>query len=175
VGHALRDVAPELGAYALSFAVIAMFWLAHHRLLNAVARLDHTLLVSNLVQLGLIALIPFPTQVLGQHGDQRSAAILYASVLAIAGLAGTVSWLHVLRAGLAFHSVPRSYLQHGIWRGLTLAGVFVVSLPLIVISATVGEWSWAGIAIGHFTLGRRFGSIHRPAFGVVQPGAATQK
>ncbi|HEX7094496.1 MAG TPA: TMEM175 family protein, partial [Acidimicrobiales bacterium] len=63
LGDAIRAELPQLVVYGVSFVAIAMFWLGHHRLYDMVANVDTTLLVANLFGLGLIALIPFPTEV----------------------------------------------------------------------------------------------------------------
>src|SRR5262249_29605340 len=68
LGAALRDVRPELYAYGLSVVVIGAFWLGHHRLYSHVLRVDAPLLWMNIVYLGLVALIPYPTDVLGRYG-----------------------------------------------------------------------------------------------------------
>ncbi|HEX9995407.1 MAG TPA: TMEM175 family protein [Acidimicrobiales bacterium] len=161
VGRALRDTLPALGAYALSFVVIALFWLGHHRLFQFVARVDRALILLNLVQLGLVALIPFPTEVLGGYGDQRPAAAAYAVVLGLAGAVSALAWVHVLRAGLAHERVPRTELVHGVWRATTLAAVFLGSLPLAAVSATLAEWSWATIAVVFLALARHYGPVRQ--------------
>jgi uncharacterized membrane protein len=51
VAHALDKAIPSIFAYALSFAVIAIYWLAHHRMFRYIRRLDATLLVLNLASL----------------------------------------------------------------------------------------------------------------------------
>ena len=91
---------PAVFAYVLSFATIGLYWLAHWRRFRYIARVDYRLVAYNLVLLGLIAFIPFPTVVLGEHGDLASAVILYAVALSAAGLAGPLTWLYAWRAGL---------------------------------------------------------------------------
>lgn len=89
LGDALRDLRPQLFAYGLSVAVLGIFWLAHHRLFAAVERIDTTTLAVNLLYLALVAVLPFPTNVLGRFGDQRPAVVLYALAVGAASLADT--------------------------------------------------------------------------------------
>ena len=96
----LRATVPAVFAYVLSFATIGLYWLAHWRRFRYIARVDYRLVAYNLVLLGLIAFIPFPTVVLGEHGDLASAVILYAVALSAAGLAGPLTWLYAWRTGL---------------------------------------------------------------------------
>src|SRR5204863_6849650 len=42
VGRALRDQLPAIYSYFLSFAVIALYWLVHHRMFHWIRRIDGT-------------------------------------------------------------------------------------------------------------------------------------
>src|SRR3954463_12583090 len=67
LNDALRDLLPFVYTYALSFVIVGLYWLAHHRLFRSLERVDRTLLWINLLVLGVVALIPFPTEVLGRY------------------------------------------------------------------------------------------------------------
>lgn len=75
VADALGRLAPRLFAYGLSFAIIGLYWLAHWRRFQRIERTDHRLAVLNLVLLAFVALIPFPTGVIGEHGDTAPAVV----------------------------------------------------------------------------------------------------
>jgi uncharacterized membrane protein len=82
--HALGDTAPQLLAYALSFVVIAGFWLDHHWILKPVQNADGALTQLVLLSLGLIALVPFPTTLLAEYASQPQSVAIYAgAVIAI--------------------------------------------------------------------------------------------
>jgi uncharacterized membrane protein len=151
---------PEIGAYALSFAVIARFWLSHQRLYRAATHVDPFLTVLNLVQLAFVAVIPFPTELLGDHASASASAIVYAATLGIAGAISAVAWWHVLRAGLADPSVPRQHLVHGMWRAAAPAALFFASIPLALVSAVAAEWSWLSLVVALAILRRRFGPVY---------------
>jgi uncharacterized membrane protein len=159
VGSALRDELPSVAAYALSFAVIALFWLAHHRLFLAIRRLDDQLVLGNLLLLGLVALIPFPTAVLGEHGSSAAATATYAGAMALAALASSAQWWHVRRAGLAPHLSPGD-LDHNFWRGATFIGVFALSIPLAFVSVAAAQLSWILVGVFRAALARRYGRVH---------------
>lgn len=69
MASALGNLLPRIFAYALSFTIIGLYWVAHWRRFKSIARADLGLAYVNLVVLGLIALIPFPTALIGEHGD----------------------------------------------------------------------------------------------------------
>jgi uncharacterized membrane protein len=67
--HRLLDKWPRVATYALSFAVIGLYWIGHHRAFAHVRRFDYRLILLNLLFLGLIAFLPFPNEVLGRYGS----------------------------------------------------------------------------------------------------------
>src|SRR5438105_4723264 len=81
VAHALRKAIPSVFTYVLSFAVIGLYWIAHHRMFRYIDRLDATLLLLNLAALCVVAFVPFPTSVLGDHGNTTAAVVFYAATM----------------------------------------------------------------------------------------------
>src|SRR5471030_2480208 len=51
-------LASQLDAYAMSFLVISVYWLAHRRFIAAILTVDAPVTVLTLVVLGLVALLP---------------------------------------------------------------------------------------------------------------------
>ncbi len=98
---ALWDQRQDLFAYAISFAVIGRFWLVHHRFFGDVTGFDGRLIALNLFYLAWIVLIPFSSQVLGDHGGDEAAVILYAVNLVGVVLAGVLMFADARRAGLS--------------------------------------------------------------------------
>jgi uncharacterized membrane protein len=69
-GRQLRHAIPQIGGFAYSFAAIGLFWLAHHGLFRHIKGLDRPLVLLNLLFLGTIAFVPYPTALLSAAGDQ---------------------------------------------------------------------------------------------------------
>src|SRR6478735_6471945 len=97
VAHALHQAIPSMFSYALSFAVIAIYWLTHHRMFHYIRRLDTTLLVLNLAGLNVTAFVPFPTAVLGDHGSTTAAVVFYAATMCVLGGVVLGLWIYVSR------------------------------------------------------------------------------
>src|SRR5207342_899326 len=74
----LWDQRQDVFAYAISFAVVGRFWLVHHRFFGEVVRFDSGLIALNLFYLAWIVLMPFSSEVLGDHGGTEAAVVLYA-------------------------------------------------------------------------------------------------
>lgn len=151
----LLDQAPDLIAYGLSFAVIGRFWMLHHRFFARLARFDSRLMILNLIYLGLIVLVPFTSEVLGDYGDKVQAPVVYALSL---GGAALMNWLmvrHALRREL-IDPVSRPVAEsYGGLYALTIPGIFFVSIPIAFISPIAAEASWLVLFLVRGTLPRK--------------------
>ena len=54
-------------AYVMSFAVILVMWVNHHRIFELLARIDRPFLFWNGLLLMLISIVPFPTSLLATY------------------------------------------------------------------------------------------------------------
>lgn len=159
----LRDQSPELFSYALSFAVIGRYWLVHHRTFRLVRRADSGLLVLNLLLLGFIALIPYPTEILGRYGDTTTAVVLYSAVLALTGVASAALTWHISHAGLLDPRVTDSYRRHTWVRAVTLPIAFALAIPIAFFDPTLAEVSWfVSTVVLRYVGTYRYGRIGEP-------------
>ena len=80
----LADIVVEnsaaLGAFALSFAVIANYWTIHHDLFRPLRRQDGRIILLNMCWLAAIVFLPFPTALIA-HGIDGGFATLYIGTL----------------------------------------------------------------------------------------------
>ncbi|MGH8982273.1 MAG: TMEM175 family protein [Acidimicrobiia bacterium] len=156
----LGDEGPDFLAYFLSFAVLAFYWVAHHRLFGRVQRADHRLIYLNLVFVAFIALLPFPSELLQHYGDTEAAVVLFAVVIAAAGAAFTVLAIHVGRAGLFEPAPADTHHRHTILRNLTVPVVFLASIPVAIVNVTAAKLFWILVIVCFAVYRLRFGSIH---------------
>ena len=77
---------PQIGAYALAFALVASQWYAHRKLFQRLAFSEPGLTMINLAWLGLVALVPFPTSVLGAHPTATAAVAPFLALFVVVGL-----------------------------------------------------------------------------------------
>jgi uncharacterized membrane protein len=91
LAHNLFDMMPKFFSYALSFAIVCIWWVAHHHLFDVLRKSDRGLLWFNSLFLFWLAFIPFPTALLGDYPNERIAVICYGGVMLLAGL--SFSWM----------------------------------------------------------------------------------
>jgi TMEM175 potassium channel family protein len=147
----LGDVAPAIGSYALSFAVIGMLWIRHHAFYRDLRRIDGRLVVLNLIYLGLIAFIPFPTKLLSNQGDHSFSVVAYATTLALAALLAATVRAYAARndmvTGISATESPRP--------ALFVAAVFAISIPVAFVSPSAAEWLWLLLLASRIVSGGR--------------------
>src|SRR3954471_19840820 len=84
--QALASLSPNFVGFGISFAVIGMFWMGHHRAFGLAAHYSPRVLGWNLLLLGLIAFMPFVTSYLSANIFQRVPAIFYCVTMLAAAL-----------------------------------------------------------------------------------------
>lgn len=82
----LADQWPKFFNYALSFALLAIFWIVHHQQFHFIRRTDRTHIWINIGILMFVALVPFTTDVAGDYSRQTIAELLFSGNLLILGL-----------------------------------------------------------------------------------------
>jgi uncharacterized membrane protein len=140
LGHALWEQRQDLLAYALSFAVIGRFWVIHHRLFADVIGFDGRLLGLNILYLAWIVLIPFSSEVLGDHSHDADAVVLYAVNLAVVAILGWAMAYDAHRAGLT-RIEPHEEREFRA-RAFFVAVVFLASVPLAFFSPGGATLVW---------------------------------
>jgi uncharacterized membrane protein len=149
------DQETDFIAYAISFAVLGKLWLAHHRFFAAVERFDSVLMGLNLLYLAWIVLVPFTSEVLGDHGDESAGVILYAIVLAGVSLTFQVQIGYSSRNSLLrpqLREVERRVIGPA---NFLFAVVFLLSIPVALVSPLAGILMWAVIFFTGGRLGAR--------------------
>jgi len=140
LGHRLVHKNGEYISYVVSFAVIALLWVRHHRLFRALSRIDGRVTALNLAYLAFVAFLPFPTRVLGVYGGLPAAVILYAITVAILGLLAALIRYHVREARLVDPSRAYELTGPGSW--LLAPAVFIASIPIAFVNTTIAKLFW---------------------------------
>jgi len=142
VGNALLDRWPQILSYVLSFLVIGIFWMAHHRIFRYVAGIDQRLIWLNLLFLMCVAFIPFPTAVLGDHDGSRGAIVFYAAAIGLTGAVLASIWQYLIHAGHLNERADPRIVRYLTRRSLVTPISFLVSIPLSFVSLRLAEACW---------------------------------
>jgi uncharacterized membrane protein len=143
LGPALAELVPGYLSFLLSFAVVGLVWLSHHRKLGVVVRFDQDLLRLNLLMLLFVASLPLPSAVLGRYGDDELAVYLYAATIAGIGLSMTAIWVYAWHRRLVSPEVDVAMFRLVLVQSLPIPGIFLLSIPVAALfGATAAEITW---------------------------------
>jgi uncharacterized membrane protein len=81
---ALIQLLPNFYSWLVSFMVLAIFWLANHRLFSYVRHVDGVLVGYTILMLGGVSLLPFASAINSQYASQL-AQLVYALVMMVIG------------------------------------------------------------------------------------------
>jgi uncharacterized membrane protein len=152
----LRELAPVLASYVLSFIYVAIYWNNHHHLLHACERINGSIMWANMHLLFWLSLVPFVTAWAGNHRDAPVPAALYGVVLLMAGVAYFLMERQMVR-----ENGPQSMLAEALGRDrkgiLSMVG-YIVAIVLAFVSPRLAELIYALVAAWWIVPDRRIAS-----------------
>jgi uncharacterized membrane protein len=156
LGHAISDLADDLEAYAIGFAVMGMFWYGHHKLFSRLRRSSGRLALVNMVFLAFIALMPFTTAVLGGY-NTALAVTLYALNVGVALLLDGLTEAVAVGQGLYEDpAIAPPNAVESLLQGALRAAVFFASIPVAYfVSESLAKWFWLLLIVVRIVLRRR--------------------
>src|SRR5208283_2025049 len=140
--YALVAVVPQLAFFALSFAIVAYYWIVHHLIFASLRGVTLGLMWVNLAFLFTVVVLPFSTAVLGRYPLGSPALALYGVNLAACTSTLAVAWYVADRMRLIEQLEPgqRRYivLRFATQAGFSLLGVaFAFAFPWLALTIFV--------------------------------------
>ena len=136
---ALLALLPKLESYVISFLVLCIFWLGHHRLMHQVRGVDPVFLWRNLLFILCITFVPFSTALMGQYRSLDDAPLVYGVNLGFVLATQFLMWRHAL-----FHLTD---LAHGEaasrWQGVRTRYLIAFSIVGAAVLLAAFDWRFA--------------------------------
>jgi TMEM175 potassium channel family protein len=152
----LLSLWPKYLGYFLSFVGISTYWMIHHSIFRLIRAYDRTLLYLNFLFLMVVALIPFPTSLLGEYGDYQLPVAIYAATLAIGRLLLTaIHWYSTRNDSLLSEGPDPRTVRFFLIRGLTIPAIFLISIGISFISVNAAIWTWLIMLVADAIILRR--------------------
>ena len=143
IGPRVLALVPQVQSYILSFIVIGLYWVDHHRVFSYIRHLDATLIWLNLLFLLWIGFLPFPTSLIGSYQNERAVLILYAGTVAMTGIMRTAIWWYAVHDHrLVDQDLNRRLIRNVLLSGLIPPAIFLASIPVAVFSPTIVVTAW---------------------------------
>ncbi|WP_080057731.1 TMEM175 family protein [Spirosoma aerolatum] len=86
LGEALVSLLPKISSWVISFLIVCVIWVNHHRILDQIERVTHSFFWLNALLLLWCSFIPFPTALMGDYLSNPLAAFMFGFVLAMMAL-----------------------------------------------------------------------------------------
>jgi uncharacterized membrane protein len=140
-GATLADIVVEngaaLGAFALSFAVIANYWTIHHALFRPLRRHNGRIVLLNMFWLAAIVFLPFPTALIADGIDGGFAALYIGTLLAISVLNLLIAYYLAHHLELTDGEATTEGRQHVVASAFSIAAI-LVALIISFFSPSIG-------------------------------------
>ena len=151
----LLAMAPILLSYALSFALVAIYWVNHHNLLHFARTASRAMLWTNIHWLFWLSLIPFTTAAIGHHPHDPFTMNVYGAVQLVCAL--SYRWLmgevmtpaNVSPDMLAWQKVLRK-------KGWISMGLYGLALPMAWVHPRWSVAIYVSVAIAFIVPTRGF-------------------
>ena len=131
----LTDNLAPIGSFILSFAVIARFWVAHHRVFDGAPRVSPLVVWVNTLWLFSIVVLPFPTEMVGAFSEDPFTLHFYVATLFVSSALLTVMSVLVARS--------RPPEEHAMSRRAGSGSTAVLLLVILVVTFVapqLGYW-----------------------------------
>ncbi len=143
---ALLALLPKFMSWVMSFAIVSIFWVNHHRFFNLLKHVDNGLLWLNCLFLMLLSFIPFPSALMGEYHREPVAVIVFGAVMALASLVfAWMRWYASLYAQIVQEDLSLAYLKRSVRQSFLLG-------PVLYSAATLTAFLHVNVAIALYAL-----------------------
>jgi uncharacterized membrane protein len=157
-GHTLaavrEDLLPGLIVYALSFAMVGIYWNNHHHLLRAAERISGAVMWANLFLLFWLSLVPVLTVWVREEYEYPLPAAAYGLVALIAGCAYSILVRTIIRVNGRVSAVARAIGSD--LKGYASLVLYAVGVALAFVSPWIAYALYVAVAVMWFVPDRRF-------------------
>ncbi|HEX7774439.1 MAG TPA: TMEM175 family protein [Pyrinomonadaceae bacterium] len=165
--RALFELIPRVLGFVISFLIIGMMWVEHHRIFRYIADYDAGLLWRNLLLLLCVSFVPFPTALFSENFWSRTAFILYTASFGGVATAKLLIWRHAVKAGLLKKDVGPMLEQRIARRSMAVPLACAIAIALSFISIFIAPLAFMLIPV--------FARVLDPTTRKIKPEPATEE
>lgn len=134
--HALVELLPRVIGFVISFLIIGLMWIEHHRIFRYIEDYNGGLLWRNLLLLLCVSFVPFPTALFSENFWSRTAFILYTASFGGVATAKLLIWRHAVKTNLLKKNVGPALERRIARRSLAVP----IACALAIVLAFVSIW-----------------------------------
>lgn len=142
LGDLIRENATLLGGLTLSWVIIAVFWMAHHRLFDRINFFDSLTIRLNFLWMFVIALMPLPTNILIQSEPTSETVGFYIGwMMLTSGILVLVQWRARHTPGMMNPDYLKTPEAHEAQiRSMLITAVFGICVLIALVKPEYALW-----------------------------------
>lgn len=146
--HLLLAQLPKFYNYALSFVLLAIFWILHHQQFHYIKKTDQRHLWINIFILMFVALIPFSTSLVGDYSNDWMAEFFFGTNIFILGMLFSLNWHYSTRDyRLIEGKLEQRHIRVGTRRGLVTPLVSLLAILTAFVNPTCSPYVYLLIPV----------------------------
>ncbi|MGH2347904.1 MAG: TMEM175 family protein [bacterium] len=146
---------PDFLSFMFGFWILSFFWITHHRMFRHIDQMNQGLLIWNMLVLLCVAFLPFAIVTFGDYPESTTTVILFAAAQAATALACAGMWNYAARTRLVRANTDPGILRHVNSRMLIVGIVFLLSIPVALVSRPAAYLMWPLVLIVFYVVDRR--------------------
>ena len=160
----LFDLWPKLLSFGISFIILAIYWLAHHRQFYYIKHVNRTLIWINFMFLMAICLLPFSASLLGEYHQQQISIFVFGANSIIIGSLLSIQWWYALShySTLVHENLDSIIKTTSIRRLLFGIIIYLIAIGISFVDAHLSVYFFALILVSAFMPNK---IMHRMTFG----------
>ncbi len=144
----LLGQAQEFFNYVLSFLLLAVFWVVHHRQFHCIRHTDTRHLWINIMFLMAVSFVPFSTSLAGDFPNECVAELFFSANMFIIGMLLCGNWAYATKNHrLVDPDLSRGYIAAGMRRSVVLPFVSFLAIMVSLISPSLSSYVFLLIPI----------------------------
>ena len=134
--------------YALSFILLATFWMTHHVGFHNIKRTDGRLIWINIFTMLFVVLVPYATSLVGDYNGDWLVELIFTLDLFLIGLGFWVNWVYATyKHRLVDPDLSQARIARGRRRGLIVPAVSLVAMILALLVPGYSSYAYISIPI----------------------------
>lgn len=134
----VREQTPNILVFALAFALVANVWWQHHKLFAMLGSIETGMIVINLALLGAVALVPYPTNLVGSFPTSAAAVITFIALFVILNLLYMLFVIRAQQVSAWEPPLPTRFYYWLVFQPITGVAILVIAALLTLWRPIVG-------------------------------------
>lgn len=158
VGTMFWVIWPQLLLYVIAFAILASFWMIHHRIFAVIRFANNQLVFINMAIIFFICLVPFSTSLNMDPDVGSGKMVFFQSIMLIIAVLFLLQWIWVRKHPQYLKgTLSPSYIKIHTTGALLFLIIAFIALILSFIIPYDSSFAYFGILAWHFVQGKRPG------------------